>query len=109
MNKFTASRRQICISVEVFLQLRAVPRLVSEKLIVAYQVQQVLRQQPGFAGRYRTSTPHVSYADTHRACISVTEVNTVHYCAAHICKFWGCAAANFCISGGHILHREGPT
>jgi hypothetical protein len=52
------------ISVEVFLQHHAAPRLqmVSAQLIDAHQVQKVKRQQSWLAGRCKTLTPCVTVA-----------------------------------------------
>jgi hypothetical protein len=63
------------ISVEVFLQRHAAPRLqrVSAQLIDAHQVKKLLCQQFWLAGRCKTLTARVSYADTHCACIIVTD------------------------------------
>jgi hypothetical protein len=43
------------------------------KLIFSYHDQKVWRQQPLLAGRCKTSTPCVSYTDTHSLCISMTD------------------------------------
>jgi hypothetical protein len=78
----------------MLLQCHAAPRLQMEclKLIDAHKVQQVLNQQPWLAGRCKTTTPRVSYANTHCEYISVTQKNT--------CEFLQI--------GEPILHRERP-
>jgi hypothetical protein len=109
--KFTASRRQICISVEVFLQRHTAPRLkmVSAKLINALQVHQVLRQQPWLAGRGKKSTPRFSYADTGAHCAYISVTDKDHSAILwRANKFCVRTAANSCKSGEPILHREGP-
>jgi hypothetical protein len=59
------------------------------------------------AVRCKTSTPRVSYADTHCACISVTD-KEARALLRHAYKFCVRAAANSCKSGEPILQRDRP-
>jgi hypothetical protein len=97
------------VYVEVFLKHHAAPRpqMVSVQLIDAHHVQRVmvLCRQPWLAGRCKTSTPCVSYADTHCTCISVTDKEHSAL-LRRAYKFWVRPAANSCKSGEPILHRE---
>jgi hypothetical protein len=61
-------------------------QMASGKLISAHQVQQVLRQQPWFAGCCRTC---VSYTDTHCSCISKTDGEHAAYCYSMHTNFVG--------------------
>jgi hypothetical protein len=108
LHKFAASRR-IISSLTKFLKCHAAPclQIVSVQLIDSHQVQNVLRKQLWLAGRCKTSTPRVSYANTHCECICVTDKE---HSALLRCKykFCVCPAANSYKSGEPILHWKRP-
>jgi hypothetical protein len=91
----------------VTLRYAATPPNGIRALIDARQVQKFLRQQLRLARSCKTSAPGVSYADTHCACISMTDKeHSALLRGAH--KICVCATANSFKSGEPILHRERP-
>jgi hypothetical protein len=113
LQKFAAYTTENFVSVKVFLKGHAAPRIqmVSMQQIDAHQVQKVLRQQPWLVGRCKTWTSLVSYADTHCACISMTDkehsalLRRIQILRACSCKFLQIRRSHFT---SRVLHRECP-